>query len=238
MTWSLSVQTHVGTLALDVEMAGTHRPVALIGPNGSGKTTLLRIIAGALPAAVGSLTVKGECWWDSASGTCWPPEDRSVGYLPQGYGLFPHLSVLDNVSFGLSTGGARLPRPTREDRARAALDDVGCGHLASRRPASLSGGEQQRVALARALVMSPAILLLDEPMAALDAPNRRGVRALLADHLRRVDRPTIVVTHDIRDVVALDAELVVLDRGRVVQAGDLNDIRSGPANAFMQEFLG
>lgn len=238
MSWSVRIRAHAGTLPIEVDFEGGTRPMALVGPNGSGKTTVLRILAGVHPAHDGHIEVDDQVWWSSEAGIDRPPEARGVGYVPQGYGLFPHLTVLHNVAFGLSTGPRQLPPAERTARARQALAEVDCAGLADRRPRRLSGGERQRVALARALVIDPALLLLDEPLAALDAPNRRAVRSLLVEHLARLARPTLVVTHDVRDVAALNADVVVLHEGAVVQRGTLDTLQAAPANDFVREFLG
>ena len=238
MNWRVRVVARAGDLDIDVDLAGALSPLALIGPNGSGKTTLLRVIAGAHPPVAGEITVGGETLYSDERGIDRPSEDRSVGYVPQGYGLFPHLSVVDNVAFGLSSGAGRLPRAQRGERARATLHELDCLHLAERRPDRLSGGEQQRVARARALAVAPGILLLDEPLAALDATARRSVRDFLAHRLRAARVPSLVVTHDVRDVLALGAEVCVLEHGRVLQRGDVAALRAAPASAFVEEFVG
>lgn len=237
MSWHAKVRARVGALRLDVDIAGSEGPVALVGPNGSGKTTLLRIVAGAHRPDDGVIEVGGIPFFESADGIDVPSERRRIGYVPQGYGLFPHLSAVDNVAFGLSTGPRKCSRTDRRDAALGALAELGCAHLADRLPRRLSGGEQQRIALARALVIEPSLLLLDEPLAALDATARRAVRRFLAQRLNQLGRPSIVVTHDVRDVVALDAEVCVLERGEVVQRGDLASLRAAPASEFVAEFL-
>jgi ABC-type sulfate/molybdate transport systems ATPase subunit len=233
----VSVSARVGSLELDASLQGERTPLALIGPNGSGKTTLLRIIAGVLVPAFGEIEVGDKVLFDSKRGVDVPSEERCVGYVPQGYGLFPHLRVIDNVAFGLSSGARRRPREVRRQAALAMLKQLECASLASRLPNHLSGGEQQRVALARALVIEPAILLLDEPLSALDASARRAVRVFLADHLRSLGCPSIVVTHDARDVAALRARVCVLEHGRVIQEGSLEDLRHAPGSDFVAEFV-
>ncbi|MCB9694416.1 MAG: ATP-binding cassette domain-containing protein [Alphaproteobacteria bacterium] len=227
--WTASIAGRRGDFALDVELAGGPGPTALVGPNGSGKTTLLRFLAGGLRPARGRLEVGGRTLFDSAASIDVPPEGRSIGYVPQGYGLFPHLTALDNVAFGL--------REHARERAHAALDALGCAHVAHLRPAALSGGERQRVALARALAPGPSLLLLDEPLAALDAGTRRQVRGFLRERLASLGCPSLVVTHDPRDVAALDAPVRVLEAGRVVQAGSLAELRAAPATPFVAELL-
>jgi ABC-type sulfate/molybdate transport systems ATPase subunit len=240
----------LGSLDLDVELTGGGSPVALIGPNGSGKTTLLRTIAGAHRPDVGSVRLGDVVVFDAEAGIDLPPEDRHVGYVPQGYGLFPHLSALDNVAFGLTGrargshdgggSGARAARGTRQDRREAAmrlLERMGCAHLATRRPTTLSGGEQQRVALARALTVEPRILLLDEPLAALDALGRRSIRAYLVEHLAERRGPALVVSHDLRDVRALGGEVCAIEEGRIVQRGTVDELAASPATEFVAAFF-
>lgn len=236
--WQASVLARVGGFCLDVELTGDGGVLALIGANGSGKTTLLRAIAGAIPVDTAQIVVDGEVLESTTSDVRESIERRRVGYVPQSYGLFPHLSVLDNVAFGLSTGPDKLDRPTRRNKARAMLEDLGCAHLAPRRVRGLSGGEQQRVALARALVLDPRLLLLDEPLAALDATTRRSVRSFLVEHLVQFRRPAMVATHDVRDVEALGATVAVLDAGKVVQHGSLAALRQAPSSEFVAEFVG
>lgn len=235
MSWRASIALKLGDFALDVSLEGGEGALALVGPNGSGKTTLLRAIAGAVPTERAEIRV-GERVLASAERSL-PIEARGVGYVPQGYGLFPHLGVLDNVAFGLSTGARRLAPAERRAKARAILERLGAGALAERLVSELSGGEKQRVALARALVIEPALLLLDEPMAALDVRRRRSVRAFLAERLAQWGQPALIATHDARDAVALGARLVVLDGGSVVQQGTAAELRADPVNDFVAELL-
>ena len=226
----------VGELDLDVRLDGATRPVALVGPNGSGKTTLLRTIAGAYRPSTGFIAVGDRVLFDSASGIDLPPEERRVGYVPQGYGLFPHLRVLDNVRFGLAAS-------TRRDNgsrgsALAVLERLEAGHLAERWPDTLSGGERQRVALARALVTEPRILLLDEPLAALDAAARRTMRRRLAERLEESAVPALVITHDLHDIVALNADVHVMEEGRIVQRGSADALAAHPGTEFVAEVFG
>lgn len=239
MTWRLDVTVRIGGLSVEVDIDGDETPVVLIGPNGSGKTTLLRTFAGALTPRRGVISLDDRTVFDAERGVDLPSELRRVGYVPQGYGLFPHLDVLDNVAFGRPRGPGAGPRPRGERRraARELLDAMGCAHLCGRTPARLSGGEQQQVALARALFIEPEILLLDEPLAALDPPARRRVRRSLAQRLTASRVPALVVTHDHRDVRALGARVVALESGRVVQRGTAAEMAARPATEFIAEFF-
>ncbi len=237
MSWQVSIRMRLGALGVDLDVGGGDAPVALVGPNGSGKTTLLRTIAGAYRPDSGTIRLGDRTVFDSAAGVDLPPEDRHVGYVPQGYGLFPHLSALDNVAFGWMSRGPRRTRAERRDAARAVLERMSCAHLAGRMPSALSGGEQQRVALARALTVEPRILLLDEPLSALDARARRSVRAYLIDHLARRGGPAIVVSHDARDVRALGAHVHVIEEGRIVQSGSVDELMARPATEFVGAFF-
>lgn len=220
---------------LDVRLRVTG-PLVLVGPNGAGKTSFVRAVAGILRPDGGRIALGDTVLYDEDARVCVPPETRRVGYVPQGLGLFPHLSVLENVAYGLRHGSARLDAAQRTERARAVLEAHGALHLADRRPADLSGGEAQRVALARALVIEPAILLLDEPLAALDAAARRSMRTHLSALVGKRSGPTIFVSHDVRDAAAMDAPCAVLEGGRIVQYGNLEDLRAAPATPFVAEF--
>ncbi len=230
MSWSVALAGQLGALTVNLAFDCPDPLVVVVGPNGAGKSTLLRAIAGAPLPLTGHIRVGDRCLLDTAAGVALPAHTRRVGYVPQGYGLFPHLSALRNVAFGLSGPGAAA-------RALAALTRFDAQHLADRRPAALSGGEQQRVALARALAPAPDALLLDEPLSALDVGARRRMRAQLRADLDAVQRPTLVVTHDLRDVRALGGTLVVIEGGRVIQQGPADVIARQPASAFVAELL-
>ncbi len=233
-SWSLNVSAQVGNLDLAATLSGGPRPMALIGPNGSGKTSLLRAIVGALPCKSERLLIGDRLIADSSAGHSTPIESRGIGYLPQDCGLFAHLTVLDNVAFGLRCREVRRS----EARARAAemLRSVEADHLAARYPSLLSGGERQKVGLARCLILEPSLLLLDEPLAALDACARRRSRAMLSKLLQTRQTPVILVTHDHRDVTALGAEVAVLQAGQTLQQGELSELCAAPASNFVREF--
>ncbi len=237
MKWRCSVQLRLQTRDLDIEMHGDQGAVALVGPNGSGKTTLLRTIAGAHRPKRGYIEVGDHLLYDSERQLDLPPELRRVGYVPQGCGLFPHLRVVDNVAFGAPRNQRAMTQTDRRATASRLLQQMDCAHLAMRWPSTLSGGEQQRVALARSLMVEPQILLLDEPLSALDATARRSLRAYLAGHLTRTQTPAIVVTHDVRDVLALNARAFVLQDGAIVQSGSVTELAANPATEFVAEFV-
>ena len=222
-------------LAVSLEIGDT--PLVLVGPNGAGKTTLLLMLLGALRPSRGRVELDGEALFDSARGIDVATEERGLGYVPQDYGLFPHMTVLGNVAFGLECR-RRMSAAERRQRAFALLEALEVAPLAARYPRSLSGGEGQRVALARALASEPRALLLDEPLAALDASVRRQLRAFLPSRLASLDLPAIVVTHDPADAAAFGEDVAVIEAGRLVQRGTLETLRARPASAFVAELAG
>jgi len=232
-----AVRMNLGTLALDVEIAAqSDQTVVLLGPNGAGKTTFLRVIAGLLALDSGRVALDGEVLDDPETGAWVPTEERAIGYVFQDHALFPHLSALENVAFGLRARGVRRGEARR--RADAWLERVGVGALAAARPGALSGGQAQRVALARALVRDPRALLLDEPLAALDATARIDTRRELRRHLDAHDGPRVVVTHDPVDAMTLGDRVVVIEAGRVVQAGPLVELRERPRSRYVADLVG
>ncbi|MEU6593881.1 ABC transporter ATP-binding protein [Streptomyces sp. NPDC046881] len=216
---------------LDVSLtAAPGEVLALLGPNGAGKTTALRALAGLTPLTDGHLRLDGIALEDT------PPESRPVGVVFQDYLLFPHLSALDNVAFGPRCRGAGKA----EARARAAawLERMGLTPHAAAKPRRLSGGQAQRVALARALATRPRLLLLDEPLAALDARTRLEVRAQLRRHLAEFEAVSVLVTHDPLDAMVLADRLVVVEHGRVVQEGTPADIARHPRTDYIARLVG
>ncbi|HUP03500.1 MAG TPA: ABC transporter ATP-binding protein, partial [Bryobacteraceae bacterium] len=199
----------------------------LFGPSGAGKTTLMRLLAGLEEPDSGAIRFRGETWYDSARGLCLPPQRRRAGFLFQDYALFPHLTVAANVAYA-----------ARPEKARAAMETFGIADLAARRPRELSGGQQQRVALARALAAEPALLLLDEPLSALDAPARARMRQDLRHMLRDSGVPSVVVTHDRVEALALGDRMAVMLDGRVAQEGPVQEVFRRPAGAAVAEAVG
>ncbi len=227
----------LGRLDLDVELqVGAGEVVALLGPNGAGKTTLLRALAGLAPLAEGRVTLDGDVLDEPATGTWVPTERRPIGYVFQDHLLFPHLSALDNVAFGLRCRGERRRRARRA--AGEWLERLGLAAHARSHPRALSGGQAQRVALARALAPRPRLLLLDEPLAALDAATRLDVRAELRRHLADFDGARLLVTHDPLDAMVLADRLVLVEDGRVVQSGTATDISRRPRTAYGARLVG
>jgi molybdate transport system ATP-binding protein len=215
-------------LRLELTLAVGAETVALVGPSGAGKSSVLRAVAGLLRPERGRIVVDGETWVDTVAGVDLAPERRSVGLVFQEYALFPHLSVRANVAFGATS--------------TAVVDDVlarlRIAGLVNERPAGLSGGERQRVALARALAREPRVLLLDEPLSALDAHTRDSVRGELRDLLAALRLPTVLVTHDFEDAAALADRVGVLVDGRLLQLGTASELVAAPADPFVARFTG
>jgi molybdate transport system ATP-binding protein len=217
-------------LGLDVQPG---RTLALLGPNGSGKSTTIGCLAGTIAIDAGAISVAGRVLDDDETHV--EVADRRIGVVFQEYLLFPHLTVRDNVAFGPRAMG--LGRPGSRDVADDLMRRFGVYDLADRRPAQLSGGQAQRVALARALAVSPDVLLLDEPLSALDVEVRDDVREELASHLEAFDGITIVVTHSLEDVVALARDVVVLERGAVTQSAPVRELVRSPATPYVERLV-
>jgi molybdate transport system ATP-binding protein len=237
VTLVANVGVRLGRLDLRVAIdAADGETVAVLGPNGAGKTTLLRALAGLVPLDDGVVRIDDAVMDQPTSGTYVVPERRSVGVVFQDYLLFPHLSVLENVAFGLRSRGT--PRAEARRRAYEWLTRVGLDEQARSKPGALSGGQQQRVALARALVTEPRLLLLDEPLAALDAGTRTELRRDLRSHLGTFGGARVLVTHELLDAVALADRLVVLEEGRVAQSGTVDDVTARPRSRYVAELVG
>lgn len=205
------VSLRVANLDLAVSLESSTGRVAVVGPSGAGKSTLLRILAGLEPMARGVVRVRGQTWMDSESGVRVHPWDRGIGWVPQDTLLFPHLSVRENLAYGMPPGD----RGGGTGRARELADLVEASHLLDRRPAVLSGGERQRVALARALLARPVLLLLDEPFSALDRPLRDDLARRLSGYLESVSLPVVLVSHDEDDAAALGCRELHIVEGRL-----------------------
>jgi molybdate transport system ATP-binding protein len=206
----------------------------LFGPSGSGKTTVLRCLAGLERPDEGSICFGIQPWFDAASGLCLPPQHREIGYLSQEHSLFPHLSIQDNIGFGLGA----LSRQERSRRVGELVDLLGLVGLERRYPGQLSSGQKQRVALARAVARRPRLLLLDEPLSALDTPTREDLRHHLRAWLEAAALPTILVTHDRTEALALGDSVVVLDEGRVIQTGPVDEVFGRPASVAAARIVG
>jgi molybdate transport system ATP-binding protein len=228
----VEARTRLGALDLDVALeVGAGECLALAGPSGAGKTSVLRVVAGLLRPEEGVVEASGESWLDTGRDIDLPPERRSCGYVFQEYALFPRMSAWQNVAYPLRG-------PDRRERAFALLERFGMRELADSRPATLSGGERQRVAVARALAREPQVLLLDEPLSALDARTRAGAARELGAVLRAAAVPTLLVTHDFAEAAALSDRVGIIDAGRVLQEGTPSELAATPRSAFVADFTG
>jgi len=221
-----------------VDVAFTLEPerawTVLFGPSGAGKTTVLRCLAGLDRPDRGLIRFGGETWFDSQKRRFLPPQKRTIGYFFQDYALFPHLSVRNNIGYHLPD----LSRTERSARIGEMLDVFDLGSLADRNVRSLSGGEKQRVALARTLVRRPRLLLLDEPLSALDQPTRVRLRKDLRKLLGRFDIPVLLVTHDRTEALSLGDRLIVMNEGSILQQGSISDVFSRPNQKRTAEIVG
>ena len=230
----MQVVKRLPAFSLEVDWQAGDEVVALFGPSGAGKTLTLQCLAGLVRPDRGRIVVGGEVFFDSDAGIDVPTQRRRLGYVFQGYALFPHLSVEDNVGYGLRG----RPREERRRRAGEVLERLGLDGLGARRPRELSGGQQQRVALGRALAVDPGLLLLDEPLSALDTPLRRQLRRELAAILREWRKATVLVTHDLAEAFQLADRVVVYDKGRVVHASPKAELLSAPASEQVARLMG
>lgn len=220
-------------MTLDLEPGTT---TAVVGPNGSGKTTAVEVLAGLQALDAGVVRLDGRVLDDPAQGRFVPPEQRNIGVVFQDHLLFDHFDAQANVAFGLVARG--VPKRTAVARARHLLEVVGLADVADLAPQDLSGGQAQRVALARALAIEPDLLLLDEPLAAVDVATRAQLRRVIGEHLHRFAGPRLMITHDPTDALVLAERIVVLEHGRITQDGSPEDIRQHPATPYVAALAG
>ena len=231
---AVELQKQLPGFALDADWKVDDGVVVLFGPSGAGKSLTLQCMAGLVRPDSGSIRVGNRVLYDSTRGINVPTRDRRLGVVFQGYALFPHLTVTENIGFGLS----HLPHSMRRARVAEMLERLGLGSVRDLRPVMLSGGQQQRVALGRALAVDPDLLLLDEPLSALDGPTRRALREDLAQALRGFGKTAVLVTHDLPEACQLADQIVVYDRGRVLQAGAKTEVLARPASPAVAAALG
>ncbi|GER88179.1 ABC transporter ATP-binding protein [Dictyobacter vulcani] len=233
----VALATSFDTFSLEVAFtAQAGQTTVLLGESGAGKSTILRLLAGLQMPQHGHIRLHDVTYYDQTQHIAIPPQRRPFGYVFQDYVLFPHLTVFDNVAFGLRA--QHLPRAIVKARVAEALERVRLPDLARRLPAQLSGGQQQRVALARVLALQPQLLLLDEPLAALDVQTRREVRQELRTLLREISITTLLVTHHYLDGLLFGDQLLVLDQGRLVQQGGQQELREYPRSSYVAELVG
>ena len=209
---------------------------ALLGPNGAGKSTVVSVLSGLLPLDAGQISLAGRVLDDPSIDVFVPPEERGVGVVFQDYVLFPHLTVTENVAFGLRS--RNVSRHEAAERAGQWLERLGLAGMGDRKPRDLSGGQAQRVALARALIAEPELLLLDEPLAALDATTRVELRRTLDDHLEHFPGPRLLITHDPTEAFLLADQIHVMEGGVVTQVGAADDIRLRPRTPYIADLAG
>src|SRR5204863_3320949 len=231
------LDTHLNTFHLDIKFsAGKGKTTVLLGESGAGKSTVLRLLAGLLHPERGHISLEGKPYFDSERRIAIPPQERPFGYVFQDYMLFPHMTTFENVAFGLRA--QHLPHKVVRQRVDEALEQVHLAAYDQRRPAQLSGGQQQRVAIARALALHPQLLLLDEPLAALDVQTRREVRQELRRILANIAITTLFVTHQYLEALLFGHSILVLDAGRVIQQGSQRDLLEHPRSSYVAELVG
>ena len=231
----VEAQVQLGDLGLDLKLAvESGSPIALVGPSGAGKSSVLRIIAGLLHPERGTVSCGGSDWLDTDRGVDVAPERRACGYLFQDYALFPRMTALANVAYPLHA----TPRAERHRRALSLLQRFGLEGRADARPRTLSGGERQRVALARALARDPRVLLLDEPLSALDSRSRAAATRELRAVIGELGVPVLVVTHDFTEAAQLADRIAVIESGCLVQAGSASELAARPQSAFVADLAG
>jgi molybdate transport system ATP-binding protein len=232
--FSVEITKRLPEFTLDVAWSAGDGVAVLFGPSGAGKTLTLQCLAGLIRPDAGRIVVDDRVLFDSAAGVDLPPQHRRVGYVFQGYALFPHLTVGQNMAFGLRD----RPRAERQARAAEVMERLGLGGLEHRRPGELSGGQRQRVALGRALAIDPALLLLDEPLSALDAPLRRSLRDELRAILSGWGTAAVLVTHDFTEAYQLADRIVIYEGGQVIQSAPRAELLWQPASEAVARIMG
>ena len=232
--FSVEIKKRLPEFTLDVAWSAGDGVAVLFGPSGAGKTLTLQCLAGLIHPDAGRIVVDDRVLFDSAAGVDLPPQHRRVGYVFQSYALFPHLTVGQNVAFGLRD----RPRAARQARAAEVMERLGLGGLEHRRPGELSGGQRQRVALGRALAIDPALLLLDEPLSALDAPLRRSLRDELRTILSSWGTAAVLVTHDFTEAYQLADRIVIYEGGQVIQSAPRAELLWQPASEAVARIMG
>ena len=222
------------SIAAELRLPAGFSVTTLFGPSGCGKTTVLRCLAGLEHPNDGVITAAGRVWFDASRRICLSPQQRDIGFLFQEYALFPHLTVADNICFGLRDRSRKL----RDQQLAEMLQMFDLSGLEHRRPHQISGGQQQRVALARVLVRRPKLLLLDEPLSALDATLREQLRSELRRQLSHFQIPVVVVTHDRIEAIALSDQIVVMESGRVLQRGSVQQVMTRPNDLAVARIVG
>ncbi len=231
------LDTHLNTFHLKLGFSAEQgKTTVLLGESGAGKSTVLRLLAGLLHPECGHISLEDVIYFDSESKIIVPPQERPFGYVFQDYALFPHLNVYENVAFGLRA--QHIGRALIRQRVGQALEQVRLPGFEQRHPGQLSGGQQQRVAVARALALQPRLLLLDEPLSALDVQTRREIRQELRHILADVGITTVLVTHQYLEALLFGHSILVLDGGRVIQQGSQRDLLEHPRSAYVAELVG
>lgn len=220
---------------LDVDIESDGGTLVLMGNNGAGKTTVLNLAAGITAPDCGLIEASGVKLFDSGAGVDVPVEDRNVGYVFQNYALFPHMSVYDNVAFGLRMRKAHAKEI--EERVKAELEELGMWELRGVKASGISGGQKQKVALARCLVVKPCLLLLDEALSALDAEMQAAMRASLKQRIKEENIPAIIVTHNLLDAIELGDRVFVMENGRVTVSGKPDEVLRKGTNKFIDSFF-
>ena len=217
---------------MEISLPPLVQTTAVIGPNGAGKSSLFKALLGVIPVQSGDIILGEDTLYSSRLNKNVQPQQRGIGFVPQNYGLFPHLSVRENILFGVEQQSK-----SSQNVALRIMEDLGVSHLSEQKAKVLSGGESQRVSVARALAISPRALLLDEPMSALDPGTKRRVRTFLAERIRTLGVATLLSTHDLEDVQLFADKVVVIENGHVTQVGSPIDLKTQPKSSLVEEFF-